>query len=127
MTGYEMSPLAMKRWADEGLRIRNEIPVRGTTATEEEVIRRDEATVEALRAANLPAYRLGETGTTNTWYTVLADDETAAGCWAHSAAEAILDTALWRGKRAAQVYVDPNGSYLRELRAGRDSMQLALF
>lgn len=84
--------------------IRAAVPIAGVTATNAEVVARDEYAQAALGRllARDPRDR-------NQWYTCRLADGRIAGRWSYSWAEAVLYVAMWTGVAVERCVLDPAG------------------
>lgn len=83
--------------------IRAAVPIAGATATEAEVVARDEHARAALGSM------LTSQGEPHQWYTCRLADGRIAGRWSDSWVEAVLYVAMWTGVAVERCVLDPGG------------------
>lgn len=117
-----VDPEALAEWVQRGRRIRELHPIAGTTATDAECAARSEALDAALA-------ELGETGGDRHWWTAPTATGSAIGCWAHSAAEAVIRLSTWWGAQQGDcildVFPDDGGRALEQRRSQRKRIERA--
>lgn len=84
--------------------IREAVPIAGVTATNAEVVARDEHARSALGTLLNPDH-----GDRHHWYTCRLADGRIAGRWSDSWAEAVLYVAMWTGVAVERCVLDPGG------------------
>lgn len=100
--------------------IRAAVPIAGATATDAEVVARDEHARAALGSL------LTSHGEPHQWYTCRLADGRIAGRWSDSWAEAVLYVAMWTGVAVERCVLDPGGE-LHSAERATDSAEPGLF